>query len=226
MKAAITIGVPHNGTWNAQFGLSMLGLIAGTTNPPPGFESIDLGIVDIRGSILSQQRTRIVKAAMAMKATHVLFLDSDMIFPPHTAVSMLEKRHPIVACNCVTKSLPANPTARTKNPEHPKGDIVYQQHHETETLPVWRVGTGVMLVEMGVFRKIPEPWFPISWMQEIGDYQGEDWGFLQRAEAYGITPVFDVELSDGIGHAGDMVYTHAHVDYPDLEPPVELILAK
>lgn len=224
-EAYVLLGIPSGDTWKADFGMCLMGLIAGTATPPEGWGFINLGIDNMKGSILPQQRERIVKNALQAEATHVCFIDSDMYFPPLLVKELLAHDVDIVACNCVTKQIPANPTARVESSK-PAGDLVYQQHQDPDQRlkKVWRVGTGVMMIKTDVFRNIPSPWFPITYDPTVtGDYVGEDWNFCANAIKAGYDVWVDTELSDAIGHIGTMIYTHAHVDYPEPEEELKLI---
>jgi len=210
-EARILVAVPSGSTWEADFGMSMLAMVANSNIVPEGYSNISLGVQNTKGSILPQLRTKLVQKAQEMNATHILFIDSDMQFPAWTLHRLLEMKKEVVACNCVTKSLPTVPTARFKD-----GTLAgtpmrhYDYDGKVDCIPVWRVGTGVMLIEMGVFDKIGHPYFPITQLED--EIIGEDWGFCQRCEDAGIEIFVDVVLSPYIGHVGRLEYTAAMQD--------------
>lgn len=211
-KAKVLIAVP-GAEWKADFGMCLMTLLAASTQPVKGYKSVDLAIQNTKGSILPQLRQRLVKAAQNAEATHILFLDTDMVFPPYLLNKLLEHKKPVVACNCPTKCLPSNPTARFKGPDI-HGTPVYQndfQEREDPLIRVWRVGTGVMLINMEVFTKISYPNFPITFNEELDDFVGEDWGFCELLEKVDIPILLDLHLSQEIGHVGNLVYTHEMV---------------
>ena len=211
--AKVMIAVP-GAEWKGDFGMSLISLIAASENPIEGFDQLELGIHNAKGSLLPQLRQKLVDAAQEAEATHILFLDTDMKFPPHTLGILLEHNKDIVACNCPTKLLPSTPTARLAPCEFaPKGTPVYQEdflEREDPLLQVWRVGTGIMMVKMEVFANISMPNFPISYTQENG-FVGEDWGFCELAEKAGYEIFIDVHLSHAIEHVGNLAFTHGMV---------------
>jgi hypothetical protein len=206
---SVLIAVPSHSFWEADFGMSMLGLVASSVNPPEGFESLSIGVQNTKGSILPNLRQHLVRKAIEMEATHILFVDSDMTFPSWMLHRLLEARRPVVAANCVTKSLPPSPTARMRDgTKHGKvlSQLDYRSDTAQEYVGVWRVGTGIMLIETNVFEKLEQPWFPLEWDEELGEVVGEDWGFCKRCEEAGIPIVVDTLLSHTIGHVGRLEY--------------------
>jgi hypothetical protein len=206
--ALVMIGIPSGSTWEADFGMSMLSLIAHSSGrTPENYASLACAVNNVKGSILPQSRQQLVRKAQEMKATHILFLDSDMTFPGWSLIKLLELGVDVAAANCVTKSIPPNPTARFKG-DTPDGEVVYHYDYVEEggpdTVDVWRVGTGVMLIDMKVFDRIEKPWFPIEYDGER--LVGEDWGFCKKCEEAGIKLTVDVELSMSIGHIGRLEF--------------------
>ncbi len=57
----------------------------------------------------------------------------------------------MVAANCATKLIPSTPTARQYDPMNLAGGQVYSLPQNNLIEEVWRVGTGVMLINMIVF---------------------------------------------------------------------------
>lgn len=209
----VLVGVPSNGDWKADFGMSLVGMISQAAAPVKGRRIEALRLWNARGSILPRSRSTIVKQALEMDASHLLFLDSDMSFPPQTLHRLLQWEKAVVGCNCPTKMLPSTPTARLScSEDFPRGEPLYTLPDSVGLRRVWRVGTGVMLIKMSVFKQIPEPWFPVEWDVELNDYRGEDWAFCDLLDVHGIPIYVDEGLSRAIGHVGDFKYEHKHVE--------------
>jgi len=206
--ARLFIGVPSHPTWCAEFGMHMLSLMACMHRPFPGL-ALQHQFSNVRGSILSQLRQQLVEQAQGIKATHILMLDSDMAFPPEIAQEWIMYDKDVIAANCMTKSMPAAPTARLYDGTS-TGKKLYCDP-DLGLQKVWRVGTGVMMIKMSVFDRIKKPWFPITWKEESQTYQGEDWGFAELCEQAGIDLWVDQEASAAVGHIGSFQFTHHHV---------------
>jgi hypothetical protein len=171
-----------------------------------------------RGSILAQMRQSQVELALENKATHLLFIDSDQTFPRDLFHRLFAHRKQVVSVNVATKCIPANSTARLKGPTC-EGIPLYTTPESTELVEVWRIGTGIMLIDLNIFKreglKTP-PWFDQVWSEETQSYIGEDWGFCQKLEDAGVKLWVDQDLSREVGHIGALNYGH------DLVVPKEL----
>lgn len=206
---SVAVGIPSGQYWLAQFGVDLISLVSAFTNKKvAGYKSSELRVVNVRSSILSKNRHDLVKAAQALKVSHLLFLDTDHTFPPDLIHRLASSHRLVVAANCVTKQIPANPTARRKNPTNPKGDPVYTDPDSRGLEEVWRVGTGVMLVNMKVFDKIGIGVWDMKYLPEEGTYQGEDWSFCEACEKAGIPLYVDHDVSKLVGHVGNYEFTH------------------
>lgn len=205
----VLVGVPSGQHWMAQFGVDLVNLVASFTGARvPGYKSQELRVANVRSSVLSRNRLDIVKTARAAKATHILFLDTDHTFPRDLVHRLAAHKKPVVAANCVTKQIPANTTARYLDRQNPHGVPVYSDPGNLSLEEVWRVGTGVMLVELSVFDKIGNGVWEMKYLPEADDYQGEDWSFCEACQAAGIPLYVDHGLSQRVGHLGTYEFTH------------------
>lgn len=212
MNPSVMIAIPSGSDWKADFGMSLAGLIASINKPLRKGKQIEmLRLWNTKGSILSRSRQTLVEKAQAEKVSHILFLDSDMVFPEWTLHRMLDLELMVVAANCATKQLPSTPTARHYDPMTVAGEQVYSNGTGKLIEEVWRVGTGVMLINMKVFDKVPSPWFDITWNETLKDYTGEDWNFCKKLQDAGIPIHIDHVLSQHIGHVGSYTFTHNDV---------------
>jgi len=217
----VIVGVPSGSTWEAQFGVDLVNLVASFTKKPvPGYRSQELRVVNVRSSILPKNRLDLVKAAQKMKASHLLFLDTDQTFPPDLVHRLAEHGKLIVAANIATKQIPANTTARQKAAD-PKGTPVFTDAASAGLEQVWRVGTGVMLINMAVFDEIGLNVWHMPWIEGADTYQGEDWTFCAACENAGFSIWVDHTISKEVGHLGNYEYTHDVVGNWGSSPPPE-----
>jgi hypothetical protein len=211
-NVSIFIGIPSGTDWKADFGMCLAGMVAAAPRPLLGGGHIErLRLWNTKGSILSRSRHTLVAKALEEECTHVLFVDTDQTFPIHTLHQLLRWDKDVVAANIVTKSIPAIATARKFSKDNPAGvpiSSVGRQGLEK----VWRIGTGVMLIKTKVFKKLPQPWFPITWNDANQDYTGEDWNFCKACEDAKIDLFIDHELSQQIGHIGAFEYNFTHLE--------------
>lgn len=215
----IVIGIPSTGMWHSQFAMDLMGLMMYTMSKTYKGEKINLQVQHVRGSILPKQRRELVMAAEAAKADYMLWLDCDHTFPHSLLLDLLKHGKDIMAVNCVTKSTPANPTARLKSEDVETGIACF-------SLPskgiekVWRVGTGVMLVNMKVYKATGPDIFHMFYRPEVDNYQGEDWTMCEAMEKAGFDIWVDHQVSLNVGHIGFLEYKH------DLVPETAFYEAK
>jgi hypothetical protein len=176
----------------------------------PGYTSQQTATDHVQGSILPRSRYRMVVEAMQRKCTHLLFVDTDQTFPRNTLHRMLAHKVGVVAANIATKSIPAQPTARAapKGQDKGFGTPVFTDPESKGLERVWRVGTGLMLVDMEVFKRTGPKIFSIDWHDDVADYGGEDWSMVKAFESVNEPIWIDHDLSREVGHIGYMVYTH------------------
>ncbi len=155
--------------------------------------------------------------AVMQDCTHALFLDSDQMFPPDTAHRLMKWKKPVVAANIALKTSPSFPTARLRGPTS-FGVPLASTPDKKGIERVWRIGTGIMLIDLSVMKNIPLPWFEVLWDREAKVHQTEDWYLCSLFEKADADIYIDHDLSREVGHVGDFNYTHVNI--PQL--PAEL----
>ena len=213
----LVIAIPSGGTWDANFAMSMIFMtnFIASRGSVHG-RKINYRIHNKRGSILANMRQGLIEEAIKGDATHVLFIDSDQTFPADTFHRLMWHKKQVVACNVATKMLPSTPTARLAGGV--AGVPLYTTKESTGLQEVWRVGTGVMLIDLNLFKRehMIAPWFTQFWNPKLGSYMGEDWGFCEKLEQAGVKLWVDQDLSKEIGHMGMLEYTHEAVEVLDV----------
>lgn len=149
------------------------------------------------GTILPNLRSELVMGAFNISASHVLFIDSDMVFPPDTVQRLLSHDLDIVAANCIQRQR-LRWTARKDQREVESLDRVGLEEVTT-------VGFGVTLIKTSVFNKLQVPWFDTPW--DGARHMGEDIYFCQLANHGGYKIFIDHDLSQEVGHVGTKQFT-------------------
>lgn len=207
--ARVAICIPSGETWKTEFGLSMTEMVQTFDRPFPGSAGMINRTLSLSSSNLAESRT--VLAAQAInefKATHILFLDSDMEFPPHTLHRLLAHDVPFVACNYAKKKFPIECTASRGMDADLKHDRNIPDD-DNALVPVEGIGFGVTLIHADVFLSVPRPWFQFT--EEVTNngqhyFHGEDYSFCQKVREAGIPIYVDTVLSKEIGHVGAFTY--------------------
>lgn len=158
------------------------------------------------GSLVYNSRTHLVNAALADNSfTHVLFIDSDMTFPPDTLNRLIERDKDVVTCICFGRVFPFLPCAYkrvrkggakksgTKIPIDVTADM-------PELFQVDGCGSAMILIKTEVFTLMYEKigkWYEPQWNL------GEDLAFTERLKALNIPVWCDSTIP--IGHIGQAV---------------------
>lgn len=185
---------------------SLVTMVAYTQQHMPG---IRLMFVQERGTILASMRSYLAEDAVKKGATHILWVDADMVFPADALIRLLKHKKPIVAANYSQRRAPCEPVAKQMDGKH----WLYTDHMSTGLEAAIACGMGLMLTETGVFVGLPRPWFDcgeVDIVEKTGKpgLIGEDFWFCYAANAQlGVHPYIDHDLSKQVGHVGEYIYT-------------------
>lgn len=152
------------------------------------------------GSIISRQRQNLAQTALENGFTHVLWLDSDMTFPPNIGEQLLSHNQPIVACNYSTRTLPQKSVAYTKIGNW--DSWLDKTNTSTRLVEVEGVGMGCMVTSINAYKNLSMPWFDVVWHDKFNDFLGEDFYFCEKLRSAGNKILIDTVLSNKIKHIG------------------------
>lgn len=187
-KPLVALGVPSGDFVHTDFAMSLAMLCMNPGTP--------VALVNAKSSLVPLGRNQCVGAALAMKATHLLFLDTDMVFPADTLKRLLAHEKDIVGASYSKRSAPFHPLTIT---EEGKLEPIASGLRRVKLLP-----TGCLLIRLGVFDKLSAPYFNLE--TEGGQLRGEDYYFCEHARAAGFELWCDGDLSSQLGHIGQKIY--------------------
>jgi hypothetical protein len=155
---------------------------------PPGTQTI---MAKSGSCYVNENREAISEHAVKGGFTHVLFLDDDHVFAPHTLLQLLRCDRDIVSGLYLKREQPFVPVAYDR--ELADGAVAprFLMPMEHGLVKVKAVGAGCLLVKTGVLKHLTRPW----WRRE---HLGEDVGFCQRARAAGYEVFVDTDTP--VGH--------------------------
>ncbi len=186
----VAICFPSPDMVHADFALSLAGL-CNSTGP------IETPLINNKSSIVAIARNNGVRKAQEFGADHILFLDSDMVFPRTTLHRLLLHQKDIVGAT-YSKRVPPYPVLGAALDSSPSP--------EQGLLEMKRLPAGCLLIKMSVFAALSEPYFRFSHDESTGEIYGEDYVFCDRARAAGFRIWCDGILSLEIGHIGQSVF--------------------
>lgn len=216
-QVRVAICVPSTGMWHADFGFCLVQMLAyiGCNMFEPGQDRL-VDVIDKRSSNLPRVRQEMLEDAILKNHTHALFIDSDQSFPMNSLHMLLSRKKQVIGANIAIKAMPSFPTARNRGPS-PFGVPVTSDPWKTGIEKVWRIGAGMLLVDLSLVKTLPRPWFAIEYDESSGQLQGEDWYFVKKLEDAGADIWIDHDLSKMVGHVGHFNYGHVHVPSVELE---------
>jgi len=160
-------------------------------------EQIAYGFANFKTSLISVGRNSLAQGAIDSEATHVLQLDSDIVFPRTTLTRLLSHDLDIVGASYLGRHSP-------RRMNHLTLDGSVQVPQTTGVSEVDYVATGCLLVKTEVFKRVPFPWFDVEHLAPNGpnNYIGEDVFFCRKAREHGEKVFVDWDLSHTIRHLG------------------------
>ena len=195
-EARVLIATPMQDTCLAVYCRSVVQCVAYSLA-----QGLVIGHTIAQYSMLPLSRNMLGQVALDGGWTHILFIDSDMEFPPDLAVRLVKHHEPVVAINCMARRHPHYLTARTADSHE-----IVTTTDSTGLEKVARVGTGIMLIHLDVLREMPLPWFEYEWLAEKQVFRGEDFVFCDKLARAGVPVYIDHDLSKQVAHVGTFQY--------------------
>lgn len=153
--------------------------------------------------MVDQARNEAAKEALSVGASHLLFIDSDMIFPDDGILTLASKDKLIIGANYNLRRFPLMSTVKMSDEN---GEITQVEGDKIPKYPFkcYAVATGFLLIRTEVFRilKDDKPWFFYESHEDATI--GEDINFCKKARAKGIDIWCDPTIE--VKHIGDYAY--------------------
>jgi len=139
----VAICLPSSGIWKSRTAVSVAAMAHKT--------KIDTGIISHDCACISLSRTYLVSKALELGASHILFVDSDMVFPDDALDRLVAHGLDIVGSIYPYRRPPCEMVGK---PLQVTDDGMYPDLTEMEF-----VGCGFLLIKRQVFENISKPWF-------------------------------------------------------------------
>lgn len=193
---SVAIGIPSGDMVHADFMVSLSQMLMYSTMATIRDRKFKIThLIPGKSSQIQKGRHEIVEGAKNANVDYLLMLDTDMTFPHTTLETLIGCEKFIVGCNYLTRRIPFRSTALTM-------DMNPLPHNPQGLIKVGRVGTGVILVHMDVFKRLGLPHFNIYWDGQ--KFIGEDHDFCRRAIDEGFEVWCHTDLSTKVAHLGQM----------------------
>lgn len=143
-------------------------------------------------------RNAIVDSAQKIKATHIWFLDDDMVLLPDMFRSMYEAGKDIVTAIAYGRMSPFNPCIYELQKDNKYASMIVS---EKGLLEVDGCGMACCLIKTKVFDKLKKPYYYFGKNKHTGKRLGEDLNFCYDIKKEGVKIYADTHLK--IGHLGE-----------------------
>ena len=190
MGSHIAVCIPSGEMVHADFMLSVLHLVQHTR-----VAGHRVSIVNSKSSLITQSRNLAVNAAREAGAEWLMFLDSDMVFPPETIARLMAHGEAIVGATYPRKGWPLA-FIGTRLDGRPLSLA------DTGLIEAGRLPTGCLLIQARVFESLRAPYFRCGYDEAAGTVLGEDFWFSERVRSLGFSLWCDLQLSRQIEHLG------------------------
>lgn len=159
-------------------------------------------IVAEEGYTIAENRNYIAVQACNNKSEYLLMIDDDMTFEPELLDKLIADNkdvigvayHPRSETGQIIKFLDETHVVKLESNTDPK----YKQTFECHA-----TGTGIILINCKVFKKIPRPWFAFEYFETGQCKLGEDWYFSREAKKQGFKIWTNPNIK--VGHWGEKI---------------------
>lgn len=218
----VFVALPVYGGYHPHFVFGLLELMAGPRPCPLMVKQL------VGDSLVARARNRLAAQFLASDATHLLFLDTDLIFSPDHIERLVGHAdaggHAIVAGLYPKKQKQLAWVCNVEDPEIRDGI-----DEAADLVPVKYAGTGCLMIAREVFERMIDRWGDeIAYQPDDGEtgletlwdffsvgvwecprsgrrrYLSEDWYFCQRARDLGYQIMMDTRVV--LKHCGEAVY--------------------
>ena len=163
-------------------------------------KGIQAAIAGHQGSRITVNRNILVEMAKVSKATHILFIDADMVFNHDVLERLLEHDKDFVGATACKRDGSGKALGQFMIGDNDNSTV----RVETGLVEAKIIGLPLALIKMEVFEKLKKPYFAEPAMGELAE--GEDLYFCRIVREAGYQIWCDIDISKQLGHIGSKVY--------------------
>lgn len=198
-KPDIYIAIPTSRDWKPEFGVSMIGLTFRLCQMARQGLIAGFYVNNKITSNLPKGRQAMLDDALAGSFTHILWIDDDQQFPAECIDLMLDKNKPWLAANICKKNGGGWIAAYS-------GGEKVNSTGRTGAELIATMGLGMTLIQLDAIRHVQKPHFEMKWIDQMGEYLGEDLYFNLKCSHAGVPIWVDHDVSNLVKHVGNYGY--------------------
>ena len=196
MNIKVSIGIPTNRGLRPKMAQCLLDLVA------RGGYDFHIVIAE-EGYTIAENRNYLAVKSLNNESEYILMIDDDMTFEPDLLDNLIENKkdicgvayHPRSETGKIIKYLDEVHAVAIEESDDPKYKDTFECH---------ATGTGIILINTKVFKKVKRPWFMFEYYETGQCKLGEDWYFCREAKKVGFKIFTDPKLV--VGHLGEKIY--------------------
>jgi len=188
----VLIAVPSFDLLHADFCTSLAGMMMHRAYDRALSRDVKIAYQNVKSTIIHSARALLVQSAVDNDCTHILFLDSDLTFPPNTLNRLIAHHQPFVCATYVKRHPPHELLGRP--------NTTYQTLKPPGLVLMDEVPLGCALISLKVFERLERPHFSYVAGPTPTDDISEDIGFCRAVRASGQYIYCDPALSRELGH--------------------------
>lgn len=202
MNVRLYISIPSNRPWQARFGISLALLLARLSGQGIKGHVLKENFLSALGqaSNLSLTRQKFADDVLNKGFTHWLSLDDDMSFPADIIDRLIAHDKDLVAVNSRHKMPEIRGTLEgmDRKPVNSTGKRGLEE--------VNAIGGAIWLLRASALARVTRPCFCVPWDDNRQTYISEDRFFSLRLSEAGVKLYCDHDVSQEIGHVGDVEF--------------------
>lgn len=205
----ITIAIPSHDNVPFLFAYDLAALAMTTAANLP--EGVHMGVQGVSGTYIHKARQELIDEVVRHGADYVLFLDSDMRFPPDALIRLFNHKVPVVGINYAKRGFPSEFVALKRVGIGDAGERLRTTEDSEGLEEVEALGGGCLLIRTDVLADLPDPieqpWFQNEYLGN-GQWMGEDVYFCRLLREAGHRIFVDHDLSRDCSHIGQYEYDY------------------
>lgn len=203
----VAICIPSSDMVHADFSMSLAAMVyrcgpfkQGETSYP----AVPIAIVNTKGSLVANNRNKLVEQAKELCVDYMFFVDSDLVIHPLTLRQLLDHDKDIVGGTYIQREQPHRLLGKLTDGRTLHEAMVGAPVNTGELMEVGALPGGCMLVKMSVFEKLEQPYFqtPAHVTDGVPWIEGEDYFFCRMAREAGFSVWLDWQVSVHTSHIG------------------------
>lgn len=152
-------------------------------------------IVSTHGQSPARGRNIIIEDALNNNATHVFFIDDDVLIPSDALMKLLNHNKDIVTGLYLMRNFPHRPIIFNKAEANGSCHHHFLNGNGNDLIEIVAAGLGCCLIKTEVFKKLEKPWVRLGQLEM--DHWCDDIDFFRRARDAGFKSYCDTTIKAG-----------------------------